>query len=798
MKRLFLIACFIPIFVHGQQGIIKGRIYNSINNEPVAFANIILQGTQFGATSDIQGNYTIDKVVPGLYNLQTSYVGFKSKVIYEVQVTNSKVVFIDFPLEENVNELQEVEVTSKIFEKKEESPVSLNSIGVNEIERNPGGNRDISKTIQSLPGVASGVSFRNDIIIRGGAPNENRFYLDGIEVPNINHFATQGSSGGPVGLINVNFIQNVDFYSGAFPANRGNTLSSILEFQQKDGNAEKLETNFTLGSSDVGITFEGPVSKKSTFIFSVRRSYLQFLFQALQLPFLPTYNDSQFKYKLQINDKNQLTIIGLGAIDDFVLNTKTDNIKDKDVLERNLFFLGNIPENKQWNYTVGANYKHFSENSYQTIVVSRNHLNNQSEKYKNNDATNPTNLLLKYASEEIENKFRFENTLRKNGFKLNYGLGFENVGYKNSSNTNDLFGDTLISKKFSSDLTFNKYSVFGQLSKTLLANRLVASLGLRTDFNDYSEDMQNPIDQFSPRLSLSYSIAPNFNINFNVGRYFQLPAYTILGFRSNQGVLVNKSNNVTYIGCDHLVGGIEYFTKSNTKISVEGFYKVYSNYPFLLRDSITLANLGGDFGVIGNEAATSISDGRAYGIEFLAQRKLAKGFYGIVAYTYVKSEFKDKKNKFVPSAWDNGNILSLTGGKKFKRNWELGARFRFLGGAPFTPVNENISSLKTVWDSQGQGVFDYNQLNANRNPSFNQLDVRIDKRYFFKKWSLNFYLDIQNIYNATQTLEPIFSVQRDANGAPINDPDDNLRYEVKKIKNINGGLVPSIGLVIEL
>ena len=181
----------------------------------------------------------------------------------------------------------------------------MRNIGVTEIKRNPGGNRDISKAIQSLPGVATQVSFRNDIVIRGGAPSENRFYIDGIEIPNINHFSTQGSSGGPVGLINVDFIRDVDFYSGAFPANRGNTLSSVFEFRQKDGRSDKLSSSLTVGSSDFATTLEGPIDAKTTFLASYRYSYLQGLFKLLGLPFLPAYQDYQFKIKHKINSKNE-------------------------------------------------------------------------------------------------------------------------------------------------------------------------------------------------------------------------------------------------------------------------------------------------------------------------------------------------------------------------------------------------------------------------------------------------------------------------------------------------------------
>ena len=189
------------------------------------------------------------------------------------------------------------------------------------------------KLLPLWPGVASRATFRNDIIIRGGSPGENKFYLDGIEVPNINHFATQGSSGGPVGLLNVNFVREVDFYSGAFPSNRANGLSSVLSFKQKEGNKEGLITNFALGSSDAALTFDGPLGEKANFIFSARRSYLQFLFAALQLPILPTYNDFQYKVSYRPNQKNKISFIGLGAIDDFNLNASVnDNITDPDVI----------------------------------------------------------------------------------------------------------------------------------------------------------------------------------------------------------------------------------------------------------------------------------------------------------------------------------------------------------------------------------------------------------------------------------------------------------------------------------
>jgi TonB dependent receptor-like, beta-barrel/Carboxypeptidase regulatory-like domain/TonB-dependent Receptor Plug Domain len=780
-----------------QSAVIKGRVFNSINNEAVPFANIVLDSLQYGATSDMDGNYRIENLKPGTYNLICSFVGFKKAVFYEVMLSPAKPTVLDIPLVQESETLAEVEIKSSQFAKREESPLSLRTINATEVYRSPGGNRDISKVIQILPGVGSTLSFRNDIIVRGGAPNENRFYLDGIEVPNINHFATQGSSGGPVGMINVNFIREVDFYAGAFPANRGNALSSVMEFKQFNGNDEKLSGNIMVGSSDLGLTLDGPMGKKSTFIFSARRSYLQLLFKALALPFLPTYNDFQYKHLFKINDKNQLTLIGLGAIDDFKLNTDVnDKLSDSADINRNNYLLGALPVNEQWNYTVGAKWTHFSKNAFQTFVLSRNHLNNSATKYKDN-IENADSLILNYKSQEIETKFRFENTQRMQGWKLNYGLGYENVLYTNSTFNKTERGGKLVTVDFSSRLSMNKFAAFGQISKAFFDERLALSLGLRSDFNDYSSTMANPLDQLSPRFSASYALTENLSANFNIGRYYQLPAYTVMGFRDSTNALANKENGITYIRADHIVAGLAYYPTQYSKISLEGFYKRYKNYPFLLADSISMANLGGDFGVIGNEAVSSSSDGRSYGVEVFLQQKLSSSVYGIISYTWVRSEFEDRNGKQIPSAWDNRHILNITAGKKFKKNWELGAKFRLLGGAPYTPYDIVLSSIKTVWDRTGTGIYDWQQLNVKRNPVSHGLDIRIDKKWYFKKWTLDTYLDIQNIYNFQAQAQPYIDVVRDGMGNPVEDPGDPMRYKTYEIENTSGTLLPSIGIMIE-
>ena len=795
-KYLLFILVFMSVEIIAQTGSLKGRVFNEINNKSIEGAAILIENTTIGTTSDQDGNYIIENLKPGNYTITVRYLGYESAVFYDLNIPTNKSILLNVPLLEETSNLDEIQLRSSPFKKSKESPINLQKISAEEIYRNPGGNRDISKVIQILPGVGSTVSFRNDIIVRGGAPNENRFYLDGIEVPNINHFATQGSSGGPVGMINVNFIKDVEFYSGAFPANRGNTLSSILEFEQITGNKEKLTGTFLLGSSDAGITLDGPMGDKSSFILSARRSYLQYLFKLIKLPFLPTYNDFQYKQSIELNDKNKITIIGLGAIDDFEINSEAnDGVTDQETIDRNNYILGNIPVNSQWNYTVGVNWKHFSDNSNQTYVLSRNHLNNSATKYFNNDEQ-PTNLLLDYSSEEIETKFRFENTSWKNGWKINFGIGLENSTYKNSTFNKRELNNVVTTIDFDSKINFNKYAAFAQVSRSFFDDNLSLSAGFRTDFNDFSNEMNNPLKQFSPRISASYALNDKLSLGLSLGKYFQLPPYTILGYRDNNNVLINRENNISYIENNQISSGLEYRPTKFSKISLEGFYKKYNKYPFLLDKNISLANLGADFGVIGNEAANSSSSGKSYGIELMAQQKLSDKIYGILSYTYVRSEFKDFTNEYVPSSWDNRHIFNIVAGKKLAKDWEVGAKFRLLGGAPYTPFDVELSSIKEIWDVTQQGINDWNQLNTERNPTSHSLDIRVDKKWYFDKWYLNAYLDIQNAYGAEIETQSFLDVVRDINGNPIESSTDNQRYETRTIKNEAGNILPSIGIMI--
>jgi hypothetical protein len=786
---LFLLALFLFNFsAFSQNGTIRGRVFNEKNNEPLPFTNLVIFGTNIGSTTDLDGNFIFAGLQPGFVRLQVTAVGFESKVTEEFMVTNTRVANIDIGLREIQVELDEIVVAASPFQRSEESPVSLRRLGISEIERSPGSNRDISKVIQSLPGVAFTPAFRNDVIIRGGGPNENRFFLDGVEIPNLNHFATQGGSGGPVGIINVDFIREVEMYSSAFPANRGNALSSVFEFRQVRGDSERMNFRGTIGASDLALTFDGPLSSNTTMIASMRRSYLQFLFSVIGLPFLPTYNDFQFKTDTRISDKSEITVLGIGALDQFRLNL------DANETEEQRFILDYLPVNEQWNYALGVVYRRFRSNGFDRFVISRNMLRNFAYKYPDNDESLPR--LFNYVSDEIENKVRYERTIQSGPYRFMWGAGGEYAKYLNDTYREVfLFGQPGVIE-YDSFLDLFKWSLFGQATRSFFDERLSLSLGLRTDANNYSLLMANPMNQLSPRFSGSYRLQDNFLINFSTGRFFQLPAYTTLGFRDNQGVLRNKENDLKYKGVNHFVGGFEFLPTRATKITIEGFYKDYFNYPFSVIDSVAIGSKAADFGVFGDEEVLSNARGRSYGLELLYREQRFKGLNIILSYTFVKSEFKDVRNDgYIPSAWDNRHLINITATRKLPRNWDIGAKWRFSGGAPFTPFDLDLSSRKDAWDLQRLGYFDYSRFNTERLPAFHQLDMRVDKQYFFDRFSLMFYLDIQNLYNFQSQLSP--NLLREEGKPSFIDENGIERYELKQLSNPTGTVLPTIGIMFE-
>lgn len=789
--RIFLLLFVMVLLstcVYSEDFQVRGRVIDKFSRQPVPNASVTVYGrTGQGASTDSAGVFCIEHVAPGICQLSVSCVGYKNALSPEY-IVSAKLPSVEIELEENTSKLEEVTVTAGSFRRVKNSPVSLQIIGLGEIEKSPGGNRDISRIVRSYPGVSfSPIGYRNDLIVRGGAPSENRFYLDGIEIPNINHFATQGASGGPVSILNADLIREVQFYTGAFPADKGGALSSVMDIRLRDGNADDNSFKATLGASEVSLSGSGHFGGNTTYLFSVRQSYLQLLFKVLGLPFLPNYIDGQFKIKTRLSDRDEIVLLGLTGIDRMKLNTDE---KGEDAE----YMLSYLPRIEQQTFTIGAVYKHYAGKHVQTVSLGYNYLANQNLKYRNNDDSSADNLTLDLSSHEQKVSLRAEN--RTYGERWAFVEGVEAYYAKYDDNTFQRLyrsgGQVLLRQN--TDLGIMGWGAFASARYKTTDERLTATLGLRFDGCDYSSAMARFWENVSPTLSLSYRVLPQLAVNAAVGMYHQLPAYTALGYTDETGAYVNKS--LKYMRVVNANLGTEWNISRQVVVSVEGFFKRYSRVPLSVVDGIPLACKGNDYGVVGNEQLVPDADGRAYGVEASMRWQVAGKLTSVASFTFFRSEYRSENGaEYIASAWDNRFIANVSGTYELPRNWSIGAKLSAIGGSPFTPYDEDKSSLVEAWDVQGRPYYDYTRYNTGRLDAFAQLDVRVDKNYYFKGWRLGIYLDLQNVTKSVLRQPDVLM-----STGVVENPEAPLaeqRYKMKYIKQESGTLLPTIGLTVE-
>ena len=791
MKRLLslLLFCNITISFLLAQPVhqVKGTVIDKSSRQPLEFINVMIVGLNKGGVTNAEGKFSIGQVPPGIYRLQASAIGYKTVTTPEY-ILSTRDLHIQIEMEENQTELEGVTVTASPFRRDIESPVSLRIIGLQEIEKSPGANRDISRIVQSYPGVAfSPIGYRNDLIVRGGSPSENRFYLDGVEIPNINHFSTQGASGGPVGILNADLIREVNFYTGAFPTDKGNALSSVLDFKLRDGDMERNSLKATLGASEVSLASNGHLGKKTSYLVSVRQSYLQFLFDMLGLPFLPTFTDAQFKLKTRFDARNELTVLGLGGIDKMKLNTKADD-------EDNEYILSYLPKIQQETFTLGAVYRHYAGAHVQSVVASHSYLNNRNTKYQQNDESDPDRLMLRLRSTEQNTQLRLENSSSFRNWKVTVGTSLDYSQYSNTT-FQKIYTDRAQTFDYHTYLGIMRWGLFGTVNYTSIDERFTASLGLRADANNYSAAMKDLSDQLSPRLSLSYQLTEHWSLSGNAGLYYQLPPYTALGFKNNNGLYANKYA-LRYMQVSQGSIGLNWRKGDTFEVSVEGFYKDYDKIPLSVADGIPLTCKGNDYGVIGNELLTSTAQGRSYGAELLLKWLIAKKLNLASSFTLFKSEYRtDKESEYIASAWDNRFIFNLRGTYNLPRHWSVGMKVSCIGGAPYTPYDADKSSLVTAWNAQGKPYYDYTRYNEERLPAFTQVDIRIDKTFYLKRCMLGFYIDLQNIAGSKLKQADVLM-----STGVIKNPDAPIaeqRYVMKSLKQESGTLLPTLGITFE-
>jgi hypothetical protein len=755
----FLLILFISLMsgsllAQDMRGNVYGRIFDFTTKQPIPFANVLVLNTNFGASSDADGYFKIENLSLNTYQIRASVIGYGAQIKTDVVVQSGKPTEVNFELVPQAIEIEGVTVTSDYFQR---DPLEVNSIrnfSYEELRRSPGGFEDVIRALSILPGVAQADAGRNDLIVRGGAPSENLYLINGIEVPNINHFGTQGATGGPLSYVNLDFVRETSFSTGGFSALYGDKLSSVLDINLRDGREDRIGGKGTISASQFGLNLEGPITDKSNFIFSARRSYLDFIFKAANFSFVPEYYDVLFKADFNPHSQDAFSFLFISAFD----NVKFFN-DDADQRFDNSRILGT----DQIQYVAGFTYRHLFNDGFFNLALSRNYVD-----YDSRQSDSLLNPIFTNKSKEEENSLRADLVFKlSKTSEINLGGTAKlieadyDILFPNFITT---FGDTLPLTSLNTQNAYTKFGIYTNYNASLF-NRLNTNLGVRSDIFT----ALNKIAYFSPRLSISYALTDLTNLNFSTGIYHQSPSYIWLeAFKSNR--------NLKMIQVNQYVLGFDHRLSADALLKVEAFYKDYKNYPTsTIRPYLVLANTGAGFAgsddnysSFGLEPLVGAGFGKARGIELSIQKKLSDiPYYGIFSFTYSKSDYTSLDGIERSGSYDQNWIINLSGGYKIDKYWEVSSKFRFASGRPYTPFYSNGE----------QNISDYN---ARRLKTAHSLDVRVDKRWYFSGWTLITYLDIQNIYN-----------QKNQSGVRWD------RREMRTDESSSIGILPSIGISAE-
>ena len=759
MPRFIIISLLLIFFfstgrAQEEAGSVYGKVTDAVSNQPLIGVNIIIEGTNFGAATDLEGHYEISSIPVNTYRIKASIIGYSSRIKTDILIRSSKPAEVDFSLTEEAIRLQDITVKSDYFSKSPTEVISTRNFGYEEIRRAPGGFEDVIRALSVLPGVAQADPGRNDLIVRGGAPSENLYIVEGMEIPNINHFGTQGAAGGPLSYINLDYVKETTFSTGGFSAEYGDKLSSVLKINLRKGRDDRLGGKATISASQFGLNLEGPLGKNNNFIFSARRSYLDFIFKAAGFGFVPEYYDVITKADFKLDNSNSISYLFVGAF---------DNVKFFNETADQRFDNSRILGSDQTQYAAGIGYQHLIDNGFFDITLSRTFVD-----YNTLQRDSLLNPIFKNISREQENSLRgdlvykvsssTEITAGLMGKLIKFSADVLLPGFITS------FHDTLPVNSLKDEEIYYKGSGYINLNH-LFFERLKTNTGFRFD---YFSPLEKTL-YISPRISASYSLSELTSLNASGGIYYQSPSYIWLAADENK-------NNLKDIRADHLVVGIDHLIREDAVVKLEAFYKWYKDYPAsLLRPYLILSNTGAgfagsddNFSSFGLEPLTDGGSGRSRGLELSAQKKLSDlPFYGIASLTYSETRFTPLDGVTRPGGYDQKWILNLSGGYKFNERWEASMRFRFASGSPYTPFESDGRQLVSRYLS----IY-YDPLHS--------LDIRVDRRWYFSSLTLITYVDIQNIYN--------------------NKRSNSIRWNTRAQTAEKGeaiGILPTIGLSLE-
>jgi len=718
LSALFTVA-WQPVLAQEATGTIKGVVLDQHTLQPVPGANVALLGTPLGAIAGDQGQFTINQAPMGVQRLRVSMIGYSERVRPDVIVQARRITSLTVHLEETPLQMAETTVSADFFSAAEEKAVSAVNLNYEEIRRSPGSAQDLSRLLQALPSVNMNNDQRNDLIVRGGSPAENLVLIDEIEIPNINHFPTQGASGGPIGLLNVELISEADFSAGGFSAAYGDRLSSVMSIKLREGNRDEFDGQADLGMAGAGFVLEGPLGgSNASWLLGARRSYLDLIVDAIGTGAVPKYSDLQGKLSWDLGPDHKLWVLGLGGFDHIAAEPEdSDENDDRFSADYDQYALG-----AAWRWL-------WSARGYAIVSLAQTYARFGVEEY---EGWTPL-LLYTNDSQERTLVLRHQGTYHwRPGHTLIWGLGFKglfsDLGFYAAADTNRL--NTYTPEfRLQQEVRTTKASAFLS-SEHLLLRRLRATLGLRYDYLAYNEE-----HDLAPRLNLSWEMDAATSINTSWGLYYQaLPLSLLAQDRGNR--------RLENLRATHYVLGLNRRLTPSTRLTLEAYLKDYAELPSDPDDPTASAiDAFAGFGSPLPGALVGGGEARSRGAELLIQKKLAQSLYGTFGYSYSISRYTDLLGEERNRDFDNRHLLSAIVGYRPSPTWEFSGRWSFAGGRPYTPFDQELST------ATGKGIVQRELLNRRRYPSYHRLDLQLDYRRHFRRCNLVTFFSLLNAYN---------------------------------------------------
>ncbi len=708
-------------------GSIKGVVIDAETQTTIPGASVSIVNSDKGAATNNNGEFKVKNVPVGTYNVSVRSIGYQPVTKTDIIIRSGRITIVEVALPLAYVEVDDIKVTAGYFPDKPGTSTSTTNFSGEEIRRSPGTAGDVSRIMMTLPSIAKVNDQMNSLVVRGGNPTENAFYVDNIEIPNINHYPLQGSSGGPISLINVDFIKNVNFSAGGFSSAYGNRLSSVMDINFREGNRENY--NFQLGMHMAGIDLlaEGPIVKnKGSFMLSARRSYLDLIVDAVGVGVAPRYSDYQGKITYDLSSTNKLSALFVYG-KDFIEFTREDSEDEGNPV---------YGVSDGYEYAGGINWKWlWSTKGYSNTSISQLGTKYGNDFYETRPDGDPNvvrKLVEQQTTEEIlqlrnVNYYRFNaNHSLEFGFDLKYFMDNYDSWLSDYTNVLGEYVDSLRIKK-----SYNEPKFGGFVSYTLKTlSKITTTFGLRYDHFDYNKQ-----DHIAPRFSLAYQITPRTTINLATGIYYQNLPLSLLAINENY---TKFDDPIAY----HYILGLSHLLTENTRVVVEGYYKEYDNFPldpdqpqFFVSDEIVYRNFTGNM-----QNLTNDGQAKSYGVEVTVQKKLVKGIYGLVSGSYFRSEYKDNDGTWRNRIFDNQFLFNVEGGYKPNNKWEYSLRWIFAGGAPYTPLDLTAS------EAIHRNVLDGDRVNEERYAAYHSLNIRVDRRFNFSGSNLIVYLSVWNAY----------------------------------------------------